>query len=794
MFLVNLRAGWKSAIKHRLHSILNILGFSVALSVVVLIGLFVQRELSTNRFHQDLDQIYKICGWSTPYPLVPTIAGSVPEIEAITNVARVKSRFAITWNEQREIYMQEGYLAVDPGFFDIFTFPVVAGNWNEPLPDARSVVLVESTAKALFGEENPIGQAVKTAGWGGWDTYVVTAVVADIPINSSIRFSALFRIDPAQPYGTSTIGEYWKGGMYEVFARLPRGIDVEAVNEKMQDVVRRNGNLDIGAEKVVLYPFADVYFDRAQLWSQFKGGEYGKVMIMVAIGVIILLMAIINFFNLSTASGMMRSKEIGLRKVHGATRGALIFQFLVESVLLAFVAMVIAILIDNLVIPLFGAFVGVPYPKILMTHGWEWALLIGGSLVVGCVAGSYPAFYLSGLVEALYVGRVRSGMGVVAFRKVLIVFQLTATMAIIACTLVITGQIQYMRNYDMGFDREQIICVGMDANIARQRQAFLSEVQALPAVQSMSVTSSLVGYNSEGTFELIGDYHGEERKLYVNYIYADTAFFTTFGIELSQGRAPVLPQEFGYVVLNEAAVRELDVEDPLELKVNAKVLPINEDGSIPQVGVSGVCPDFHYASLIRGIDPLEIIVVNDYPRGLLNLRVHVSSMGQLTRLMDDLKGICKKFDSERTEQIVILDDLLRMVYIKETKYQIIFSLFALFSVGISCFGLFGLILFANARRKKEIGVRKVYGSDVRQIIALLIRSYMGYVAIAFVVATPVVYYFMRQWLQGYPYRVGLHGWFFVLAGLITGMIVALTVGIQSWRAASVNPVRSLKAD
>lgn len=166
--------------------------------------------------------------------------------------------------------------------------------------------------------------------------------------------------------------------MYEVFARLPRGIDVEAVNEKMQDVVRRNGNLDIGAEKVVLYPFADVYFDRAQLWSQFKGGEYGKVMIMVAIGVIILLMAIINFFNLSTASGMMRSKEIGLRKVHGATRGALIFQFLVESVLLAFVAMVIAILIDNLVIPLFGAFVGVPYPKILMTHGWEWALLIGG--------------------------------------------------------------------------------------------------------------------------------------------------------------------------------------------------------------------------------------------------------------------------------------------------------------------------------------------------------------------------------------------------------------------------------
>ncbi|MDE6499427.1 MAG: ABC transporter permease [Rikenella sp.] len=269
--------------------------------MVVLIGLFVFRELSTNRFHRDIDQIYKICGWSTPYPLVPTIAESVPEIEAITNVARVKSRFAITWDEQqREVYMQEGYLAVDPGFFEIFTFPVVAGNVNDPLPDARSVALVESTAKALFGDENPIGQSVMTTGWGGSDSYVVTAVMADIPINSSIRFSALFRINPSQPFGTSTIGQYWKGGLYEVFARVPRGIDVEALNAKMQDVVRRNGNLDIGAEKVVLYPFADVYFDKAHLWSQFKGGEYGKVMIMMAIGCIILLMAIINFFNLST--------------------------------------------------------------------------------------------------------------------------------------------------------------------------------------------------------------------------------------------------------------------------------------------------------------------------------------------------------------------------------------------------------------------------------------------------------------------------------------------------------------
>lgn len=796
MFLTNLRAGWKSVVKHRFHSIINILGFSVALSVVVLIGLFAHRELSTNNFHKDIDRIYKICGWSTPYPLTATIAAGVPEVEAITNVARVKSRFAITWNEDREVYMQFGSLAVDPGFFKIFTFPVIAGNEAEPLPDAQSVVLVESTAKALFGKSNPIGQSVMTTGWGGYNSYVVTAVVADIPLNSSIQFSALFRIDPSQPYGTSTIGQYWKGGLYEVFAKIAPGSNTDVVNKKMQDVVRRNGNLDIGAEKVVLYPFTDVYFDRAQLWSQFKGGEYGKVMIMIAIGCIILLMAIINFFNLSTASGMMRAKEIGLRKVNGATRGSLVAQFLVESILLAFVAMLIAIIVDNLVIPLFGAFVGVPYPLILMTHWWQWLLLVGGSVVVGCLAGSYPAFYLSGVdpVKALYAGRVRSGFGVVMFRKILIVFQLIATIAIIACTLIITGQIHYLRNHDTGFDREQLICVGMDAPIARQKQAFLSEIRAMPNVESLSITSSLIGYNSEGGYELKGDYHGEEKSTYVNYIYADTAFFSTFGIEMVKGRAPVLPQEFGYVVLNEAAVNVLNVDDPLELRVDAKVLPINPDGSVPKVGVSGVCKDFNYASLIKSIDPLMIIVVNDYPKGLLNLRVQVRSMENLVQIMEDLKKICKGFGSESSSQIMILDEILRMAYIAETRYQIIFSLFSVFSVIISCFGLFGLILFSNTRRRKEIGIRKVYGSDVPQIVVLLIRSYLGYVAVAFVMATPIAYFIMSRWLQPYPYRVGLHWWYFALAGLLALVIIILTVGIHSWRTATANPIKSLRAE
>lgn len=793
MFFTNLRAGWKSIVKHRFHSIINILGFAVALSVVVLIGLYVYRELSTNKFHKDINQIYKICGWSAPYPLATTIKAGVPELQTITNVIRVKTRYVLTY-EDRQVVMESGHLSVDPEFFKIFTFPIIAGNAEDPLPDFKSIVLVESMAKAIFGDSDPIGQMVTL----GNVSYAVTAVLADIPINSSIQFSALFRINPSQHYGNSTIGQYWKAGLCEIFAKLPKGSDVDALNQKMQDVVGRNGNLEFfGVDKVVLYPFTEVYFDRLQLWSQFKGGDYGKVMTMLAIGCVILLIAIINFFNLSTASGMMRSREIGLRKVNGATRRSLVAQFLAESILIAFIAMLLAIIVDNLVIPLFGAFVGVPYPRILMTHGWEWLLLIGGSVAVGCLAGSYPAFYLSNVdpVKALYVGRVRSGFGVVMFRKVLIVFQLTAAIALIACTLVITGQKNYLGNHDTGFDRDQLICVGMDASVTRQKQAFLSEIRALPNVECFSITSNIVGYQEDGVEKMIGDYYGEEKPIYIKYMYADTAFFSTFGIEMIKGRVPVLPQEYGYVVFNEAAMDALNGDDPLELRVNSKVHSINPDGSVPTVGVSGVCKNFNSTSLLVGIDPLKIIVVNDYPNGILNLRVRVHSMDNMIQLMNDLKKIYKKFgSSDSSSNIMILDEVLRMIYIAETKYQVIFSLFSIFTVIISCFGLFGLILYSNTQRRKEIGVRKVYGSDVPEIVVLLIRSYLGYVAVAFVIATPIAYFFMNRWLQAYPYRIGLHWWYFALAGLIALMIVALTIGIHSWRTASSNPIKALRSE
>ena len=795
--LQNIRAAFQALHRHRRTAKLNIFGFAIALSAVILIGLYAWRELTVNLYHQDVERIYKISGWAAPYPLATTIAGGVSEIEAITNIFSTNGICGLESADGKAVNTRFGFAAVDPDFFDVFTFPVVAGDPRNPLPDVRSIALTESAAESLFGDDNPIGQTVITTGLEGRGPYVVTAVLKEVPLNSSIRFSVVFRFNPnMNPGGGIPYGQNWKAWDCEVFAKLVPGAEVETVNRKMQEVVRARGHLRYEVERVVLYPLSDIYFNRPQVWTRFAGGEYSKVMAMIVVGAIILLMAIMNFFNLSTASSLVRSKEIGLRKVNGATRRELIVQFLSESVGVTLIAMVLALIIVNLILPLFGLFVGVPYPPILLTHPWEWLLLVGGSLAVGCIAGSYPAFYLSSIdpIRAIYSERTQTGFGVALFRKVLIVFQLVASIAIMACVFVISGQLNYLRTKDTGFDREQIICIGMDAAISRQKQAFFSEIAALPGVKSMCLTAGILGSGSaNGGEKLQGNYRGQEKELWGQYIYTDTAFFKTFGIELIEGRVP-RSYEKGSVVVNETAVRALDIEHPLEMTITPKggVQP-GPDGSLPESKIVGVCKDFHYDLLNKSIEP-AFMTFGGLQAGVINLRLDIASMDDAVRIVDELKRIYKEFNSQGSLDFVFLNTMLNQMYQSEMKFQLIFSVFTVFSIVIACFGLFGLIIISNVRRKKEIGIRKVQGATIRQVVYLLIRGYLFYVGIAFLIAVPIAYYYMSRWLGNYPYKVGLHAWFFGLAGVIVLLIVVLTVGLQSWKAAKANPVESLKSE
>ncbi len=648
----NLYAALCSLHRHRRIARLNVFGFAIALSAVILIGLYAWRELTVNLFHRDVERIYKISGWGAPYPLATTIEDGVAEFEAITNVFSTNSLCGLELEDGKAVNSRFGFLVVDPGFFRVFTFPVVAGDRNNPLPDARSIALTQSQARALFGDRDPIGQTVITTGIEGRGPYVVTAVLEDVPLNSSIRFSVVFRFNPnmARAEGGVAYGQNWNTWDCEAFGKLVPGADPEVVNRKMQEVVRARGSLKYEVDRVVLYPLSDIYFNRPQVWTRFAGGEYDKVIAMIVVGSIILLMAIMNFFNLSTASSLVRAKEIGLRKVNGATRGELVFQFLGESVGVTFIAMLLALGIVNLVLPLFSLLTRVPYPFILLTQGWEWGLLLGGSLAVGCVAGSYPAFYLSGVepIRAIYTGRGGSGGGVAAFRKALIVFQLAASMAIIACTLVISGQLKYMQTKDLGLDREQILCIGMDPSIARQKQAFFSEVAALPQVKGISLTRGFLGSgNASGGDKLQGDYFGEKKELWGDYIFTDTAFFNTFGIELVEGRLPHA-YERGSVVVNEAAVRALDIEHPLEMTI----IPKGGQGEgAAAAKIVGVCRDFNYDLLSTGIGPAFITFPEETAGGVVNLRLDMASMEDAMQVVEALRGGCTGSSTRRRRWI-----------------------------------------------------------------------------------------------------------------------------------------------
>ncbi|WP_298061959.1 FtsX-like permease family protein [uncultured Rikenella sp.] len=776
--------------RHKLYVRLNILGFAFALATVIFIGQYAVRELTMNMFHKDAERIYKISGWGCPYALAPTIAAGVPEIEAISNVAGRPYLTSIRRPDQpeQEVYTQEGLLEVDPGFFDVFSFQIIRGDRRNPFPDANSVVLTETTAKVLFGDQDPIGQAVTIS---DYRQGVVTAVTADVPLNSSIRFSMILPLNPREVlYDGMTLGQDWHRWQYEIFAKVRDGQDIAALNAKIQEVVRKNGNLQYEVERVVCYPLSDVYFNYADLFTAFKGGNHKQVMSMIWVGIIILLLAIVNFFNLSTAQGMMRAKEIGLRKVNGATRRMLIVRFLGESILMTFCAMLLALIIVNLLMPYFSGLAGIRYPFIWMNNLWQWGLLIGGTLVVGIIAGSYPAFYLSSLdpIHALYTGRMRNGRGVMLFRQILIVVQLIASIGVIACTLVISAQLNHLRTKDLGFDKEQIVCIGMDEIIYQHRQAFFSELRQLPFVQNISITQGVVG-NIDIGGKLQGRYQEEKKEIWSKFLYVDTAFFSTFGVEMIHGDTR-FREDRTNVILNESAMTSLQAEDYEQLYIQQET---GDDPNIPLLKIAGVCRNFNFKPLRQGVEPLTIFVV-PIPAGLINVRVEMSSVEDIQRVFGEIEAVYNQFNPSEPLQIDMLDTYLSRLYHSEQRFKTIFTIFSVLAVGISCFGIFGLIVFSNARRKKEIGVRKVQGATSGQIVALLIGNYLIYVGIAFLVATPIAYYVMSQWLRSYPYKITLHPGFFIGGGIIILIVVLLTVGLQSWRAATVNPVRSLRSE
>ena len=802
MFFNYLKIALRNLLKHKSYSLINVFGLAIGLACAILIILFVQDELSFDSFHADAEHIYRVVeerqtpDGSKRYfahtmgPIAPSLLESFPEVEA---AVRVRDRYglgrvAVGYGEYNA-YVGD-HLLVEPSFFDVFDFQLLQGNAETALNDPRSIVLTESAARRYFGAENPMGKILKTDEPG---EVKVTGIIQDPPKNSHLDFSMLFPFASIEAdEGWQRFMNSWNSNEFITYVKMKEEISVEQFNAKIAALVGQHRAEQQQQPRVLsLQPLRDIHFGSAHLErdNNSNKGEIAYVYVFSTIALFVLVIASINYMNLATARSMKRAKEVGMRKVAGARRGQVVWQFLSESILFALFSFVIAGIIVELVLPSFNAMSN----KALTLGLTSNAVLVAGLfllvLIVGIVSGSYPALYLSQLSPAVaFKGESRVGTKGSFLRRSLVVVQFSLSIIMIIATLVVSRQLDYIQTKNLGFNQDQLVVI--DINSGDTRRNFVSiknEMSAIPAVQSVSVSSRVPGeWKNISRINAVpeGSPETDVRSMY--FMAIDEQFLDTFEISLAEGRN--LSSEMGTdttaVIINETAAKMLGWDSPIgkELRVPSRNFSAR---------VVGVVKDFHFQSLHEVINPLVLghwnnpVTAIDY----FTCRVNTANIQQtLLRL----RQIHEKFDQETPFEYNFLDERLSDFYQQDISTGTIFRIAASLTIVIACLGLLGLAAFAAELRTKEIGVRKVLGASVASIAGMLSKDFVMLVLIANAVAWPIAYLAMSRWLDNFAYRTDLSWWIFAIAGGSAVLIALLTVSFQAIKAAVSNPVDALK--
>ncbi len=762
---------------------LNIAGLALGLAGAILISLWVLDELSFNRFHEKASSLYRVefdQDYSgklfhvgvTPLPLGPVLKESVPEIADAARLVRV-GEFLVRVGDN--VFYEDKALIVDPSFFRIFTFPAVEGDPIAALAAPDSLILTESAAERYFGDARALGQAVNIN--NGRDA-VVRAVIEDVPANSDLRFDVLI------PYAYLTsrgIEERWTNNSILTYVELVPGSDPGAVSLKIRDVVGRHRSVD--DETYSLKPLLDLHLRNYWGFSE-PGGAGRYVSIFSFAAAVVLLIACINFMNLATARSSRRALEVGLRKVVGAGRSQVVGQFFGESILFAFLALVTAAGLVGLLLPAFNRLTGkgIAFGTVL-----SWPVcpgLAALTLVTGILAGTYPALVLSSFRPARVLkGLVRGGAGGSTFRKVLVVAQFAASAGLLIGTAVVFNQVEFMRETPPGFDREHVVALEIRGSIFESyrplKEALLREPRIL-GVTAATNKPSLIDSNSDSA-----DWNGKDPtwNLSTNMIYVEPDFAKTIGVSFAAGRgfsAVPPPEEEPEFVINET-LAQLIGNDP--------VVGTRFSYGGPQGTIVGVLRDFHFDSFQSKIEPLVVLRGRgDYYRYIL---VRLDGAG-IRPGMETLEAAWKDIIPDYPFEYSFLDADFNDMYAAETRMGGVLRAFAAFAVLIACLGLFGLAAYAAERRTKEIGIRKILGASVPEVVSLLCREFLALIVLANLMAAPVVFVLMNNWLGRYAYRTRVGAALFAgvfVVSLVTGL---LTVVFQALRVAAANPARSLR--
>ena len=821
-----IKIAWRNLVRNKVSSIINITGLAIGLACVMLIGLYVKDELGYDRIFSDTNRIYRVnihekiandefTAGHTPPPVGHALQSSFPEIESYTRIFTPGDEIIhYVKNGERAAITEKSLLSVDSNFLQFFSYPLLAGDRSKCLNGPNFVVLTESAAKKYFGEVSPIGKTLTFDEYNA--PFTVTAVLKDLPEQSSLQFDMLqsnLGMPPVKRFSWSWVwlqmGTYIKlrehvptspADMARLQAHFPQMIKVQAasafkrIDEPLDEMAKKGDKYE-----VLLQPLADVHLFSKDIGTRyFVQGDIKYVYIFSAIALFIILLACVNFMNLATAQSAKRAKEVGIRKVLGSERRQLIRQFLVEALMYTLFAALVAVVIVVVTLPGFNQLASKSLSLLALLQWKAWAGLLLLIVLTALFAGSYPAFFLTAFKPvSVLKGKADFKTSKTGFstRNVLVVFQFAVSAMLIICTIVVYKQLLFNQSKDLGYNKENVLVVNDAERLGKNEESFRNAVLALPEITNATISTNLPAsekyFDDDYTPETTGDNVARpDKNLSIASYIVDESFVPTLKLQVISGRN--FSKSFNdsaSVILNETAARRAGWKNPI-----GKYL-IYPGGNNTKFQVVGIVKDFNAASLHDDMMPWALFYTTSktytMPTSFVSVRL---KPGDYSKALNKIQAIWKTFIPDNPFEYSFLDRQYDALYKTDQTIGKVFTVFTFLSITVACLGLLGLAMYTAERRTKEIGIRKVLGASVQNVVGMLSKDFLKLVLIASVIAFPVAWYAMNNWLQDFAYKTEISWWVFALSTGIVTAIALITIGFQSVKAAMGNPIESLRSE
>lgn len=789
----NVRTSIRYFAKNKFSSVLNITGLAIGLTGFICIMLYVEHESSFDKFHSRYADTYRVVkdfvsadgsslpDATTPPALAKAMRAELSDVETATRFVPNRGRLFLLQQGEKRFFETE-VLRVDKEFFNVFDFQFIAGKKETSLDQVHSLILTRSTAEKYFGTQDPIGKVIRMNINNGTD-YLITGVVEDVPANSHFSFNIIMPFEARFDPDTD-----WQRSQFYTYVRLKPGGDAAQLTSNAQGIVKKN--MPNSLDRYYVQAIEDIHLYSNLKWELLPNGDIIYVRMMILIAVFILVIACINYVNLVTARSSDRAKEVGIRKSVGAVRSQLVRQFLTESTLTVCVSLTVALLISWMVLPLLKPITGVDLTRILFQSD-VIKLSVPVALLISLLAGFYPAIYLSGFKPLKTLrGSLLSGQQGAGLRKALVVFQFTMSSALIAGTLVIISQLDFMQGKDLGFNKDNVLLVpnvrggiGIESNI---QGSWDDEVRQVPGVISFARADGIIGMTN--SVNGVG-YAPTNSRISLNFIRVDYDFIPTLEIELGEGRnfSRDFISDSTAIIINEEAAKQLGLQEPL---IGQRLEWDDGVARMHEVTIIGVVKDFHFTNLHSSIKPFGFTLeINNGSNFFIR-----TAPGNLEKTLSGVESIWNRYRPGIPFDYTFQDQYVSKLHLNDERFEKLFSLFTGLAIVIACLGLFGLTAFLAESRTKEIGVRKILGASVASILRLVSTEYVTMILVSFVIAFPLAYYLMISWLDNFAYHINIGWQLFIAASVISVMLALITISFHAIKVATQNPVRALRSE